>query len=172
MSSSGTEGGAIIDVDDDGIDSILANIPPGPVVTIQSLEGGPVDCMMGDIVQVLSTSSGVQGTLAYVCAFTDTGRITVIMPANRHHIRSYKAKNIRFVCREEDGFGIKFHQQHNTLRWQHLVVEEVTDSPSESSLDGFQGDSPTPLSSTLQNSTKPSEEYWIDTVVGTVCSMM
>ena len=172
MSFGGTEDGAVINVDDDGVDSILANIPPGPVVAIQSLEGGPVDCMMGDIVQVLSTSSGVQGTLAYVCAFTDTGRITVVIPAHRHQIRSYKAKNIRFVCREQDGFGIKFHQQHNTLRWQHLVVKEETDSHSEGSLDDFQGGTPSPLSNTLQNSTKPSEGYWIDTVVGTVYNMM
>ena len=171
MSSGSTEDGAVVILDDDDIDSILANLPPGPVATIKNLEGDPYDCMMGDIVQVLSASSGFQGTLAYVCAVTDTGRITVTIPAN-HQIRSYKAKNIRFVCREQDGFGIKFHRQHNTLRWQHLVVDEENDSQGEGLLDDFQGGATTPLSSTLQNSSKPSEGYWIDTVVGTVCSMM
>ena len=73
----------IIIRDDDDVHSILENIDPAPSVNILSLEGDMYEARLGDIVQVLSSSGGFQGTLAYAQAFTDIGQINVCMPINQ-----------------------------------------------------------------------------------------
>ena len=171
-------------LDDQDVDSILASIPPPPAVIILSLEGDTYETRVGDIVQVLSSSGGFQGTLAYVRAFTDTGRISVCMPSNQQ-IRSYKAKNIRFVCREEDGFGANFHQQHNTCRWQRMAPdqEDGEDPESEASRSDFHGDTVDLCNTALQSNNSlqgvnsgaravASKEHWIDAPIGAVCIVM
>ena len=171
-------------LDDQDVDSILASIPPPPAVIILSLEGDAYETRVGDIVQFFSGSGGFQGTLAYVRAFTDTGRINVCMPSNQQ-IRSYKAKNIRFLCREEDEFGVKFHQQHNTRRWQQLTTDQDDDegTESETSHSEFHGDTMDLFDAAAQSNyslqgvssgarTVTSKEHWIDTPIGAICSIM
>ena len=151
---------------------------------ILSLEGDAYKARVGDVVQVLSGSDGLQGILAYVRAFTDTGRINVCMPSNQQ-IRTYKAKNIRFVCDEEDEFGVNFHQQHNTCRWQQLTTDQNCDEDTESEISHseFQGDTMDPFDATAQSNNSlqgvssgtmmmPSKEHWIDTVIGIICNIM
>jgi len=184
MGTSQPEGGAVVIRDDSEVESILASIGPGPSVSVLSLEGDTYDVQVGDIVQVLSNSGGFQGVLAYVLAFTDTGRITVVMPANQE-IRSYKAKNIRYLCREEDDFGVKFHQQHNTRRWQRLMLdqEQESDSQSENSHVGSQEITENSLAGSphvagpLQGPivgvvNSPVMGHWIFAIVETVCVIM
>ena len=174
----------VILLDDEDIDSILANIAPGPTVLIRSLEGDTHAAKVGDIVQVVSSSGGFQGTLAYVRCFTDTGRLSVVMPSN-HQIRTYMAKNIRFLCREEDEFGINFHQRHNTCRWQHMLMnqEQEADLQSEDSGMAFPEDPVQQPDGTLHGSSilqgtfsgavsATPKEHWVLTAVGAVCGIM
>ena len=186
MNTGHSESDAIVSLDDSEVESILASIGPGPSVAILSLEGDTYEARVGDVVQVLSGSGGFQGTLGYVRAFTDTGRITVSMPANQQ-IRSYKAKNIRYLCREDDEFGRNFHQQHDTHRWQRLAEGQEHDheagSLSDESHGSFHEGAVTSLvGNPLNNCLLPgtvsgatpmlAKDHWIDTPIGAICNIL
>ena len=136
---------------------------------------------------MLSNSGGFLGTLAYIYRFMKTGRINVIMPSN-HQIRTFKAKYIRYVCREEDEFGLLFHQQHETLRWRnlsHRLEHEAGDqandsdgSSQNSSINSMQEDAQyETFEITSQDASSSavldrSENHWISAVLNTVCAIL
>mmetsp|Transcript_1621 Transcript_1621/g.2497 ORF Transcript_1621/g.2497 Transcript_1621/m.2497 type:complete len:156 (-) Transcript_1621:305-772(-) len=154
---------------------------------IASVEGDSYYPNRGDIVQVLSSNGGFLGTLAYIDHFTKIGRINGIMPS-KNRIRTFKAKYIRYVCREEDEFGLLFHQQHETLRWQDLVnilEHEAGGQLSDSDGNSHEGSvgsmheemqydtvemAPQDTSSAV--AMKRSENHCITAVLGVVCTIL